>query len=99
MTTCYFESAIGSICIEEQNRRITHVYFPADETPPHCVENTPLLQEATVQIEQYLHGTCTAFNLPINPKGTPFMHMVWARVCKIPYGQTASYKAIVASIG
>lgn len=45
-----------------------------------------------LQIEQYLNGTRTEFQLPLHLIGTPFQQQVWQALQQIPYGATRSYK-------
>ena len=59
----------------------------------------PILSEAFSQLDEYLIGDRTVFDLPLAPKGTPFMEKVWAALSEIPYGQTATYKEIAAAVG
>ncbi|MCX7654907.1 MAG: methylated-DNA--[protein]-cysteine S-methyltransferase [Treponemataceae bacterium] len=62
-----------------------------------CKEKTPLLSEATQQIEEYFKGVRTVFSLPLalfssfSPIGTPFQHKVWQTLLHIPYGSSCSY--------
>lgn len=59
---------------------------------------TPLLKEAARQIEAYFDGKLRDFDLPLKPEGTRFQKAVWARMRKIPYGKTATYGDLAASL-
>ena len=39
------------------------------------------------------------FELPLHAAGTAFQQRVWAALCDIPYGETASYGATATAIG
>ncbi len=52
----------------------------------------PHFDELTLQIDQYLNGTRTEFQLPLHLIGTPFQQQVWQALQQIPYGSTRSYK-------
>jgi methylated-DNA-[protein]-cysteine S-methyltransferase len=50
-----------------------------------------LLLQLEKELGEYFTGDRTSFNLPINPKGTPFQKSVWETLCTIPYAETISY--------
>ena len=60
---------------------------------------TPLLLRAREQLEEYLDGARTRFDLPLSPSGTPYRRRVWAALCDIPHGATRTYKDIAAVAG
>ena len=96
---CFRETTIGRIGIEERDGCIVGLWLPSQKESPSEGEETPLLREAFAQLEAYLAGRRRAFDLPLKPEGTPFMQKVWRALCSIPYGKTASYKAIAEAIG
>lgn len=100
MPTVFYESEIGKIGITENDGKITNVYI-TDNNLPEDVQlcETPLLKEAERQLESYFSGKLKEFNLPLEPCGTAFMKQVWAALCEIPYGNTASYGDIAKKIG
>ncbi|MDF2617091.1 MAG: Methylated-DNA--protein-cysteine methyltransferase [Sedimentibacter sp.] len=63
------------------------------------MNETNLLRNAALQLNEYLEGKRNSFDLPLNPKGTEFQKKVWAALCDIPYGETRSYKQIAESVG
>ena len=52
---------------------------------------SPLLREAKRQLDAYFDGDLQAFDLPLDPAGTPFQQRVWQEMQKIPYGKTTTY--------
>ncbi len=50
------------------------------------------------QLEEYMAGTRTEFDLPLKPEGTEFQKKVWNALLLIPYGETKSYKGIAVLI-
>lgn len=60
---------------------------------------TTLLEQAALQIEEYLQGKRKNFSLPIALQGTDFQQKVWQELLNIPYGETRSYKQIAEKIG
>ncbi|CAH0208307.1 trifunctional transcriptional activator/DNA repair protein Ada/methylated-DNA--[protein]-cysteine S-methyltransferase [Chryseobacterium sp. Bi04] len=55
-----------------------------------------LLEE---QLKEYFEGKRKKFSVPLLTLGSDFQHKVWDTVCKIPYGETTSYKQQAITIG
>ena len=62
---------------------------PLDAAP--IPERTEVLDAAATQLEEYFDGGRTAFDLPLDPVGSPFQQDVWAVLRTIPYGETITY--------
>ena len=60
---------------------------------------TPLLQEARTQLNQYFEGERQTFTLPLRLVGTSFQKEVWEVLRTIPYSKSCSYAAIAQQIG
>jgi methylated-DNA-[protein]-cysteine S-methyltransferase len=58
-----------------------------------------LLLDAAEQLRAYFAGELEQFELPLSPGGTDFQRRVWHAVEAIPYGTTATYSALAASLG
>lgn len=58
-----------------------------------------LLHRARDQLDAYFDGTLRAFDLPLEPAGTPYRRKVWQALCDIPYGATRSYLDIARAAG
>lgn len=96
----YYETLIGKVGIAEEDGSITHVLLDTDDfREDYVLSETPLLQEAARQLTAYLESKQKVFNLPLMPKGTPFMQSVWQGLCEIPYGETRTYKEMAQAIG
>ena len=94
------ETPIGCLKLVAENNQLTAVYFGQDCVPPELeIKETGLLTEARQQLSAYFSGQLTAFTLPLAPVGTQFQKRVWQALCRIPYGETASYKEIACRIG
>jgi methylated-DNA-[protein]-cysteine S-methyltransferase len=63
------------------------------------VAEPEVVLRAFAQIEEYLAGSRTSFDLPLSLEGTSFMRRVWDELRGIPYGQTRSYRDIAAALG
>ena len=56
------------------------------------------MRSALRQLDEYFSGKRRAFDLQLAPRGSSFELAVWARLCRIPFGATASYGAIAAEL-
>lgn len=60
----------------------------------------PVLRAAALQLQEYLQGQRTQFDLPLDlPCGTPFQQAVWRALLAIPRGATTSYGALARRLG
>ena len=92
------QTRIGRIGLAECNGAIIELALRAKAAAERAPE-PELIRRAFAQIEEYLAGRRTRFDLPLHAEGTPFMRRVWDALCAIPYGQTRSYKEIATAIG
>ncbi len=51
------------------------------------------------QICEYIAGRRKSFDLPYELYGTEFQKRVWIELCRIPYGETRTYKQIAEAVG
>jgi len=58
-----------------------------------------VLKTAKTQLQEYLRGQRTEFDIPLNIQGTDFEKLAWSALQKIPYGTTWSYNAQAKSAG
>jgi methylated-DNA-[protein]-cysteine S-methyltransferase len=93
-----FQTKIGPVAIEDNGTEITYVNVISEDQSFETNE-TSLLKNAALQLNEYLEGKRNSFDLPLNPKGTEFQKKVWAALCDIPYGETRSYKQIAECVG
>jgi methylated-DNA-[protein]-cysteine S-methyltransferase len=61
-------------------------------------KNDEVLSKVRAQLDEYLNGDRTSFDIPILMEGTDFQKSVWDALMKIPYGKTASYLDIAKFI-
>lgn len=95
-----YDTSIGKIGIAASGAFITHVFFGQTVKPKaYELSETPLLHQAYLQLEEYLTGRRTIFELPLRPEGTPFQQLVWQALLTIPYGQVRTYAQIAGQIG
>ncbi|WP_435174002.1 methylated-DNA--[protein]-cysteine S-methyltransferase [Actinacidiphila sp. bgisy145] len=70
---------------------------PSESFGPRA--DLPAFDRVEEQLAAYFDGDLSAFDLPLNMAGTPFQKRVWAALCDIPYGQTATYGELAAAMG
>lgn len=61
--------------------------------------HTQLTDALAQQLDEYFQGKRQQFDVPYTLRGTPFQNQVWAQLCRIPYGETRSYRDIAQALG
>ncbi|MEU4289023.1 methylated-DNA--[protein]-cysteine S-methyltransferase [Kribbella sp. NPDC026596] len=96
----------GDLTLVVSDNALAGVYFPhhwvkpTAETLGERVESTdPLIAEATHQLDEYLAGERTTFDLPTVLRGDEFQRRVWSILEEIPYGETTTYGEIASRLG
>jgi methylated-DNA-[protein]-cysteine S-methyltransferase len=81
------------------------LFFAAERRRPRlrrawrAAPDTPLFRALARQLAEYLAGRRRAFDLPLDPAGTPFQSRVWAALAAIPYGEVRTYAALARQLG
>ena len=84
-----FKSSLGYITIYSKNKKINSVTI--DEHLEELLTKDMILLNAKEQIEEYLSGKRTIFELNLKLEGTPFQLKVWNELLKLNYGEIISY--------
>lgn len=89
-------SPVGPLCLAASDAGLHAVEFAVHRHPvprgDHWRDGAhPVLDMTARQLAEYFAGTRRSFDLPLAASGTPFQHLVWAALTRIPYGATASY--------
>jgi O-6-methylguanine DNA methyltransferase len=92
------------VMIVAKDRSIVAICF--DTTPEfnYYLKNSitnnksKLLNDTKKQLEEYLTGKRTSFNISPSLSGTKFQKQVWDEINKIPYGQKVTYSDIAKEI-
>ena len=61
--------------------------------------NSPLLEDACSQLNEYFRGLRKTFELPLLLTGTSFQKSVWDLLTDIPYGSTETYASLALRAG
>jgi methylated-DNA-[protein]-cysteine S-methyltransferase len=97
---------IGDLTLVASANALAGVYFPhhwvkpAPATLGEPVSPTdPVIAEATRQLDEYLSGERTSFDIATVLRGDDFQRRVWSVLAEIPYGGTTSYGEIATRLG
>jgi methylated-DNA-[protein]-cysteine S-methyltransferase len=97
------DSQLGQILVAKDEQGLRHLSFHQGIDPlaidPAWTRDAKKLKSVTDQLKAYFAGELTCFEVDLAPVGTPFQQKVWAALCEIPYGRTASYLDIARAIG
>lgn len=98
----FYDTPVGSLRIMDNGSAITLITFAVEDSlvPRKAVEEeTPLIAVAAAQLMEYFEGRRREFDFPTEVGGTDFQRRVWQELCRIPYGQTRTYKQVAEAIG
>jgi methylated-DNA-[protein]-cysteine S-methyltransferase len=103
----YFpDTPIGPLKLYFTDRGLSALDFAGESASPatgHAAPPAhlqPLIEAVKQQLKAYFEGKPTDFqDLALDPPGTPFQRRVWQELCRIPMGQTISYKELARRIG
>lgn len=93
-----YESKIGPLTILCDDEALLGIDFGTVEPKNAVRDRSELIGRTEGQLEEYMAGTRTEFDLPLKPEGTEFQKKVWNALLLIPYGETKSYKDIAVLI-
>lgn len=94
MNVWYVNSILGTFRLEEENDAICGLTLCPDGVPeleplPRKVCETPLLQEAEEQLNEYFAGVRREFDLPLAARARPFSRRYGRSCAKFPTGRYA----------
>ncbi|MGE0361717.1 MAG: methylated-DNA--[protein]-cysteine S-methyltransferase [Vicinamibacterales bacterium] len=97
------DSPIGPLLVAGDRTALRLLWFVRGRhvaTPdPDWIESPATFRDAAAQLAAYFAGRLRAFDLPVEPAGTPFQRRVWRALLDIPYGETESYGALARRLG
>jgi len=98
----------GAVVTPQGLARLTFPAEPLDwchdwvrrwEPQAEVIADGPGLEPVAAQLAAYFAHELTAFDLPLDMRGTEFQRQVWQALTTVPFGQTRSYGQIAAQIG
>ena len=100
------DSQFGELTLVANDRGLRSLIWPGELggriSIPDDVTHTsdhPVLRSTRAQLEEYLDGKRTVFDLPLDLHGTEFQKMAWLALASIPYGTTTTYGVQAKRIG
>jgi methylated-DNA-[protein]-cysteine S-methyltransferase len=105
------DSRIGELLLVGDGQALTGIEFDPDGAGPprragrparagsDRVADRAALADAVEQLQAYLAGELTVFDLPVALGGSDFQQRVWRQLAEIPYGHTTSYGELAARLG
>jgi methylated-DNA-[protein]-cysteine S-methyltransferase len=58
----------------------------------------PIQRTCARQLDEYMEGKRKQFSVPLDLPGTPFQHIVWKELRRIPYGRTVTYGQLAKAV-
>lgn len=98
MTICFIDSPVGRLALEAEGEALSAVRW-TNGAERAVGKPSPILNEAARQLERYFAGKLKRFDVPLVLHGTDFQRRVWAMMCDIPYGETATYGGMAMALG
>jgi len=100
-------TALGDLLVVADGEALAGIYFPGHWHPPAAgaigvevdAHSDRLISRLGEQLDEYLDGGRTTFDLPMVPVGDEFQYAVWAMLRDIPSGSTTSYGELAARLG
>jgi len=96
-----YQTDFGPVTIMDDGKgKITHLFFSGNVTDiPVRTFESDIIKKTWQELEEYFSGSRRVFDIPMNPQGTEFQLKVWNELCKVPYGETVTYKDLAVRIG
>lgn len=93
------ESPVGRLALGADDDCVTSVRWAGPGE--RAVEEAPnaVLKEAMRQLDRYFRRKLHRFDLPVLARGTDHQKRVWAMMCDIPFGETATYGGMAVALG
>ncbi|WP_434302236.1 methylated-DNA--[protein]-cysteine S-methyltransferase [Clostridium botulinum] len=93
----FYDFEFGTLKIGYTDERV--VFLKRVEQINADNEPSELSDLAFGQVSEYLKGNRHDFDFPYELDGTDFQKKVWNALCRIPYGETRTYKQIAMVVG
>ena len=94
---------LGNVTVVQEDRALTGLYFPRHWPRPDRTAFGPRADEGfedvARQLGEYLDGDRSAFELPVEVRGTGFDRRVWELIAEVPYGETTTYGDLARELG
>ncbi len=94
---------LGELTLVRDGDTLTGLYFPRHWPRPDRASfgarTSRGFEEVTRQLDEYLTGDRSEFDLPIRARGTGLQRRAWDLITQVPYGRTTSYGELARRLG
>lgn len=99
----YADTPIGRVLLVGRPGVLTGLYFDGCErTPtlaPGSTRSDGLFDDVRRQLDEYFQARRVAFDLAIDPPGTPFQRAMWDALIEVRCGETETYGELAQRLG
>ncbi len=100
VTYAVVASPVGAGTVEGSDEGITRIFMPHETAPRSSPRMDPTVERAGDQLEEYLRGRRTTFDVPFGEvPATDFQRQVWRVLMTLPYGTVATYARVAELAG
>ncbi|MGK7393780.1 MAG: methylated-DNA--[protein]-cysteine S-methyltransferase [Candidatus Cyclobacteriaceae bacterium M3_2C_046] len=99
MALAYFQSPIGLLAINGNDKEIKSIRFSDEFYMPPSATIPVEVAQCLVQLKDYFDGKRNGFSLNLNITGSEFQREVWRLLQQIRYGETWSYRDLAKKLG
>jgi methylated-DNA-[protein]-cysteine S-methyltransferase len=100
------DGLLGELTLVADGDSLVGVYFrhhwyrpPIDTFGPRVnADDDSLLTQAQAQLDEFLVGDRSRFDLPTSARGDDVQRRIWDRLTAIPYGETVTYGELAAEL-
>jgi methylated-DNA-[protein]-cysteine S-methyltransferase len=100
------DGLLGELTLVADGDSLVGVYFrhhwyrpPIDTFGPRVsADDDSLLTQAQAQLDEFLVGERSRFDLPTTARGDDLQRRIWGRLTAIPYGETVTYGELAAEL-
>ena len=100
------DSPLGELTLTARGDFLTGIFYeghwhlpPSEYFGERVSAEESLFTHTEAQLQEYLGGQRTTFDVPLETHGNPFQERVWERLKHIPYGETVSYGQLAGELG
>jgi methylated-DNA-[protein]-cysteine S-methyltransferase len=103
ITHTVLATRLGDLTVVRDEGALTGLYFPRHWPRPDRAAFGPRsdegFEDVARQLDEYLGGDRTGFDLPLKAEGPEFDRWVWDLISRVPYGQTTTYGDLARALG
>ncbi|AWP77003.1 methylated-DNA--[protein]-cysteine S-methyltransferase [Bordetella bronchiseptica] len=101
---CDTDTPLGPMRLAARGQALCGAWFVDQRDCPTAAGWTPdaahpALRQAAAELEQWFAGRRRAFEVDMQPEGTPFQRQVWQALLELPFGATISYGELARRVG